>query len=130
MRELFFIFKSLALTIAIVIVFQIKVGETNLEQKTMLWVQSSPLVAPLQEVADGGLKVLRETWKKLFGQINSKFFQSVDSENTPGKRSLGLQLERSRQYLSKQTEKAKQYSKQKAEESANRLQEYLNEEAD
>ena len=115
MSELFFIIKSFVLTILIVILMQVKVGETTIEEKTLMWIESSPVVLPLQEVVEGGVKVARETWKTVFGNLNSKFFNSVKEKNTPGKRDLNLVLERSQEYLRNQADKLKEKAKETAQ---------------
>ncbi len=114
MGELFFIAKSIFLTVVVIVVFQVKVGDTTLEEKTLHWIESSPAVVPIQEAASGGVKAIRESWKILFGHLNSKFFNSVEQKNTPGKRDLHLTLARSEDYLREQARKLKA----KAEEAA------------
>ncbi|MCB9025633.1 MAG: hypothetical protein H6625_04905 [Bdellovibrionaceae bacterium] len=113
MSEIFFILKSFILTILIVIFMQVKVGETTIEEKTLLWIESSTIISPIQKIVDGGVKVVKETWKTAFGNLNSKFFNSVKPKNLPGKRDLNLVIERSEEYLrdrAKKTSKAIQES--------------------
>ena len=114
MGEMFFIAKSLVITVVVIVVMQVKVGETTIEQKTLHWIESSPVVLPVQEVALGGVKVVRETWKKIFGNLNNKFWNSVDQQNAPGKRDLKFTLERSEEFLRRQADKLQE----KAQEAA------------
>ncbi len=60
MREIFFCIKTFVLTIAIVVVMQIQVGERTLENHALAWVQTSPLVTPLHSVAKGAAKLIGE----------------------------------------------------------------------
>ncbi|MCB0389918.1 MAG: hypothetical protein KDD58_01450 [Bdellovibrionales bacterium] len=115
MSELLFIVKSFVLTILIVIFMQVKVGETTIEEKTLMWIESSPIILPLQEVVQGGVKFIREGWQTVFGNLNSKFFSSVNEKNTPGKRDLNLVLERSQNYLRDKAEKLKEKATEKME---------------
>lgn len=109
MSEIFFIIKSLVLTILIVIFMQVKVGDTTIEEKTLMWIEGSVIILPLQKIVDGGVKAVSETWKLVFGNLNSQFFNSVKQKNLPGKRDLNLVIERSEEYLrdrAKKTSKA------------------------
>jgi hypothetical protein len=60
MMDVYFFIKSFLLTIAIVLVMQIHVGERTLESHAMSWVQSSYVVAPLNGVAKGAAKMARD----------------------------------------------------------------------
>ena len=60
MTEIVFFFKLFLLTVAIVLVMQIKVGERSVESHAMGWVQTSALVAPMNSVASGGAKAVRD----------------------------------------------------------------------
>ncbi len=114
MSELFFIVKSIFLTLVVIILFQVKIGETTLEEKTIYWAQQSSVLQPLHEVAHGGVKVLRESWKVFFGNLNSKFFSSLNTSNMPGKRDLNLSLKRSEAFLRDQAERVKNQSESMA----------------
>lgn len=110
MGEIFFILKSFFLTFLVVIFMQVKVGEQTIEQKTLNYIANSSLIGPLQEVVDGGVKVLRDSWQRVFGHINSRFFNAIKEQNTPGKRDLDLALRRSKEYLHEQAQKIKERS--------------------
>ena len=70
MREVFFCIKTFVLTIAIVIVMQVQVGERTLENHALAWVQTSPLVSPLNTVAQGAAKMIKEMMNKAQDQIH------------------------------------------------------------
>jgi len=115
MSDLFHIAKSIILTLVIVVILQIKVGEFTLEQSVVHWAQQSSIITPVQQVADGGLKVLRELWHNTLGKINSKFFNQIDNSNTPGHRSLGITLQRSKEFFKEEAHRAKAAVKERAD---------------
>lgn len=107
MGDLFFFLKCLFLTVVLVVLMQIRIGEYTLEDRFLNWAHESAIVTPLQDVAHGGAKVLRNTWRKLTSGISSKFNETLKSENFPGARTLGVGLERSQKVLEEQARKAK-----------------------
>jgi hypothetical protein len=60
MMDVLFFVKTFLLTIAIVLLMQVHVGERSLEAHAMSWVQSSAVVAPLNGVAKGAAKMARD----------------------------------------------------------------------
>ena len=60
MMDFFFFVKTFILTVAIVLVMQIHVGERSLETHAMSWVQSSSVTEPLHGVARGAAKVVHD----------------------------------------------------------------------
>ncbi len=70
MSEVFFCIKTFVLTIAIVMVMQVQVGDRTLENHALAWVQTSPLVTPLNSVAHGAAKMIREMTNKAQDQIH------------------------------------------------------------
>lgn len=60
MTDLVFFMKLFFLTVILLLVMQIQVGERSLESHAMSWVQTSALVAPLNTVAHGAAKVTRD----------------------------------------------------------------------
>ena len=122
MSEIFFILKSFFLTLVVIIIMQVKVGENTIEEKTLQWIESSPMVSPLQEVASGGVKVVQQAWKAVFGSLNSKFFSAVKDKNLPGKRDLNFVLERSQEYLRDQGDKIKESAQRAAQATQDKLQ--------
>jgi hypothetical protein len=85
--DVLFFLKTFLLTVAIVLVMQIRVGERSLESHAMSWVQSSVVVAPLNGVAKGAAKMARDltqtisvsvqrNWKKKKSDKSSSSSQS------------------------------------------------------
>lgn len=115
----FLILKAFVLTIAVILVMQIQVGQTTIERKSEAWLRTSPFVSQLQQVADGGMIVL----DKLLGSIHqtldrseSKSSNSFAQDVEPGKRHLRMKLERSKEYLKEKTAAAKSYVKKNVEQ--------------
>jgi hypothetical protein len=76
MSELFFCLKTFVLTIAIVLALQLQVGERTLESHAMMFMQSSAVVTPLNNVARGAAKMfedLKEKARKQAGYYQQKF---------------------------------------------------------
>lgn len=74
MSEFIFFVKCFALTVAIVLVMQIQVGERTVESHAMSWVHTSALVQPMNTAARGGAKVIKDLTEKVYGSVakNSK----------------------------------------------------------
>ena len=98
----------MVITLVVVFFMQIQIGQNTLEQHAMYWVHESTITMPLQEVADGATKVIRDAWKKVTRGIKSDFFDSLSSKNKPGSRSLDIDVERSKKYIKEQAKKAAQ----------------------
>lgn len=69
MMDIFFFIKTFILTIAIVMVMQIPVGNRSLESHAMSWVQTSDIVVPLHEAARGASKMVRDFSHKVTDAI-------------------------------------------------------------
>jgi hypothetical protein len=69
MSDLIFFIKLFCLTVALVLVMQIQVGERSLESHAMGWVQTSALVAPLNTVAQGAAKAARDLSSTIHASI-------------------------------------------------------------
>lgn len=68
MSELLFCIKTFVLTVAIVVAMQIQVGERTIENHAMSWVQTSPLVRPLNHAAHGAAKM----WNDLLARAREQ----------------------------------------------------------
>lgn len=60
MGDFFFVIKTLLLTIVIVMLLQIKIGPTTLEQKSLNWMRESNAVHALRGVAEGATVAIDE----------------------------------------------------------------------
>lgn len=69
MMDLMFFVKSFILTIAIVLLMQIRVGSGTIETHAMNFVQSSMIVSPLNTVAKGAAKLVRDVTQTVSAQV-------------------------------------------------------------
>lgn len=60
MRELLFVVRTFVLTIAIVMVLQIQMGDRTIENHAIQFVQSSRISAPLNMTVKGAAKMMRD----------------------------------------------------------------------
>lgn len=102
---LFFI-KMVFLTLFLVLALQVKIGEQTVEQHTLHWAASAPLLEPLKEVAHGGVLALGRGWQAVVTSLGGKVSHFFNKENIPGHRTLGVKLERSQKFIKEQTLKA------------------------
>ena len=100
MREIFFVIKIFIVTVALVLLLQIKLGEDTLESYALVGLRESQVAVYLQEVGTEGWKVLR----KSAGQMSlglGKTFSAGDDR-------LGFfKLERSKAVVEEKIEKEK-----------------------
>ena len=68
MDFLFFV-KTFFLTIAIVLLMQIQIGRSTIENQAMSFVQNSAIVAPLNNVARGAAKLARDLTNKISAKV-------------------------------------------------------------
>ena len=127
MTDIFFVLKSLAITVVILILMQIKIGDSTMETKFHHWVNSAAVVAPLQEAADGGVALVKQAWNKVSKSFTGKTFNFFKEENIPGKRVLGLKLQRSAEYIKEKAKLARIKAEEEAKEAASDLKDYMEE---
>ena len=125
MGDLIFFVKTVLITFIILTIMQIKVGERTLEQKALVFGHSSTYARPIQEVAQGGVIFIRQIWRKVSGSLNTKFMQKFDSDQAPGKRALGIQIERSKRFLADQARRTQKEVNTQAERAARNLSDYM-----
>ena len=70
MIDFLFFVKTFILTVAIVLVMQIQVGDHSLENHTMGWVQSSAVAGPLNTVARGAAKLVHDITAKVWQGVH------------------------------------------------------------
>lgn len=114
--DFFFFVKTVILTFVFVVFLQVKVGDYTLEQRAANWARGSQVVQPLREAAHGGVIALREVWREVLSLMSGKVQDTFQSEDSPGRRSLGINFERSKAFLKKQAKKAQQVARRNAEE--------------
>lgn len=102
------------MTLVVIVLLQIKIGDSTLEQRTIQWYRTSDLAAPIQQVANGGARIVRDVLNKVADSVNFQLFEDV--KNRPGSRDLGLKLERSKKFLEQQTKRAAKKIQQELKE--------------
>lgn len=105
MGDIFFGLRMFAITLAMVVALQIKVGDETIERISLAWIGSSSVVASLRDVSNGGIKALSQAYRWAAGSVDAKINRAFRSEAEPGVRSLGLTLERSEGYKASQQAK-------------------------
>ena len=71
MMDFIFFAKTFALTIAIVLVMQIQIGDRSLETHAMGWVQSSAVTTPLHGVKRGAARMIHDLSHKISNVIHN-----------------------------------------------------------
>ena len=128
--DLLFFIKTIVLTLVVIMLLQIKVGEHTLEQRATTWARKSAVAASLQEVAHGGVLALRDGWRKFYGLFSGEVKNILKSDEAPGNRSLGISFERSKKYFQEKAEKAKQVAQEKSRELADAAKEKAHQTSD
>ena len=98
--------QTLIFTLFVIVVLQIKIGDSTLEQKTIRWYRTSEIAAPLQGVAEGGARLVRDLVNTAADSLNLKVFDDI--KNRPGTRDLGLRIERSKEFVEDKARRAAQ----------------------
>lgn len=114
MSDILFFIKTLFITFIFIVVLQVKVGDLTLEQRAAHWARTSEVMEPVKQAARGGVVVIHQTWNRLTSHLGDKAQAVFKSEDSPGRRHLKFQLDRSTKYLKEQAEKAKQLASKKA----------------
>lgn len=87
MGDLFFVIKMTVYTLILVILMQIKIGSTTLEQKVIEVTHHSQLAGYLQEVAQGAATFVGNQYTRLTGKIKkTPFVEKYSSGQKPGER--------------------------------------------
>lgn len=108
MGSLIFIIKSFVITVFVILMLQIKIGDRTLEYRVDDMVRRSGIEQPAQYLADGLVRFVRNTWRSLTGTMNNDVSRLLNSRNAPGSRQPDIDLRRSAEYIKEQAEKAKE----------------------
>jgi hypothetical protein len=98
MGEIFFVLKTLIVTVAIVSLMQIRIGRATLEQHSLAWLHTSATVEALRGVADGavaaafnGIEWAKASYHKQFFsasapkfELSSKKFWEAEASRAKG----------------------------------------------
>lgn len=86
MGDLFFVIKMCIYTLVIVVLMQVKIGPTTIEQKVIEITHQSQLAGVLQGVAQGAAAFIGDQYKAMRGQVNSQFIEQHSASQIPGER--------------------------------------------
>ena len=81
MIDFLFFVKTFFLTIAIVLIMQIQVGSGTIETHAMSFVQSSSITAPLNMVAKGAAKMIRDVTTSISSKVKQNTKKSKKDEH-------------------------------------------------
>lgn len=73
MSDFFFFAKTFVLTVVVVVIMQIEIGQRSIESHALSWIHTSPVVAPLNGAAKGAAKLLRDTYESIQKKIKNPF---------------------------------------------------------
>ena len=114
MDDLFFIFRITVITVIVVFLLGIKVGEKSLDERAMFLLQNTTLKSYVQKVADRSWEALQ----LVIGRTHDKVSHVVeDSDMIPGQRQGRFRVERAKQVLKQAEEKAVELAKKLPEKS-------------
>jgi hypothetical protein len=116
MGDMLFVIRMLVLTVIVVIVMQVKIGDTTIEAQVQSWLSRSPAVETLREVAHSAVKVVSVGYKMAISLIDAKLSASFNREQMAGSRSIDLGLRRSESYEREKAEKERNAQSENAEE--------------
>ena len=71
MTDFIYFAKLLGVTIVVIVVLQLNVGNRSLETHAMNWLQSSSVITPLHAVAHGGGKLMHDLSERVNGVIQT-----------------------------------------------------------
>ena len=112
MDAVIFVAKSFIVTVAIVMVLQLKIGGTTIENSIDRNVRNTGVIDLAQEFADSTSRVIRNSWTGFVGGVNKTF----NLERRASSGSGALSFDRSREYLSEKAETARTKVKKEIEE--------------
>jgi hypothetical protein len=71
MESISFFFKSLLIAFVAVLVMQVQVGSSTLEDHVLAFARTSTVTQPVQLVADGATKAIRNGWNYISRWVNN-----------------------------------------------------------
>ncbi len=104
MGDIFFILRMIIYTLILVVILQVKVGPTTLEQKLHQMTHQSELAGSLQGVAQSAATFIGVQYNHLAGKIHSKYIEKHSAGQRPGER-LKTKFEELKDSINKKWEK-------------------------
>lgn len=86
MGDILFVLKMCIYTLVLIVILQVKVGPTTLEQKLYEFTHNSQIAGQLQGVAQGAAHFIGVQYNHLTGHMKSKYIDQHSSSQRPGNR--------------------------------------------
>ena len=118
MSELGFVFKSFAITVALIFVMQIRVGRGTVETHMIGWLEESVAVDGLRYVAEGAVSLGGKGWGFISSLVaGGPTDTKAEAKTEKASRGYSFEIKRSEAYYKqKRREEADARRKKKAEE--------------
>lgn len=111
MGDLFFLLRMTVYTLIFVMIMQVKIGETTLEQRVIEVTHHSQMAGLLQGVAQGAATFIGNQYDRFTGHFHSKYIEQHSKSQRPGHR-LKAQLRELKKSINKKWEKVELEEKQ------------------
>ena len=95
MGDLFFIAKAFLITLVVVLLLQIRIGEYTIDENIHHYIKSAGIHQPLEQVARGGTLWIQSAYRNLLRKWPDKLSQQVQNVNSPGNRKILTNFKRS-----------------------------------
>ncbi|NJL24369.1 MAG: hypothetical protein HC902_03800 [Calothrix sp. SM1_5_4] len=82
MIDFMFFVKTFFLTVAVVLLMQIQVGDRTIETHAIGWIQNSALVSPLNTAAQGGAKMFKDLIARISGGVEKNVAKNKKEEKS------------------------------------------------
>ena len=79
MSEVFFVLKTFMATFFVVLLMQIRVGASSVEQHCLTWIESSKVVSHLRAVAEGAVQATTVGYQAVAKTVGTTVNKSVDA---------------------------------------------------
>ena len=86
MGDLFFMIRMFIYTFIMVILMQVKIGPTTLEEKVIDFTHNSTAAGYFQGVAQGAAKFIGVQYRHFTGQLKSDYIEKYSGGESPGNR--------------------------------------------
>lgn len=86
MGDIIFVIKMIVYTLVLIILLQVKIGPTTLEQKLYEFTHQSQMAGVAQSMAQGAARFIGVQYNNLTGHIKSDFINQHGSAQRPGER--------------------------------------------
>lgn len=113
MGDLFFLIRMTVYTLIFVMIMQIKIGTSTLEQKVIHITHESQMAGVFQNIAQGAATFIGVQYNRATDHLNSRYIEQHSSAQRPGQR-LKTQLKELKKSINKKWEDAE--IKEKAEQ--------------